>query len=167
MNPPLSRRRALPPVLVLATLALVLGACQPAPAAHKDRDGQDDKDSATLIISDVLVPGHGKTTMEFHHGDTLVRSTVHNYHNVPTKYRSIRGSFYPVYLVITGKAHKEPGAFQTVESILKALKQEGITILDDRTKAIPDADGRASVRTLKLRYRGRQAEVLRQQSSPR
>jgi hypothetical protein len=54
-----------------------------------------------------------------------------------------------------------------VESILKALKQEGITILDDRTKAIPDADGRASVRTLKLRYRGRQAEVLRQQSSPR
>src|SRR5262245_15481893 len=131
-------------------------------AAASPKDGGDpaeakDMDTATLVISAVLVPGHGRETIEFRRGDTLVRATVHNYHNVPTKQRSIRGSFYPVYMVMTGKTHRDPSAFQTVQSILKALEPEGITIAEDKTmaKKNPDDESEPRVRVLKLRYGGR------------
>jgi len=131
-------------------------------AAASPKDGGDpadakDVDTATLVISTVLVPGHGKETIEFRRGDTLVQATVHNYHNVPTRQRSIRGSFYPVYMVMTGKTHREPMAFQTVQSILKALEPEGIRIAEDKTmaKKNPDDESEPRVRVLKLKYGGR------------
>src|SRR5262245_12526324 len=149
-------------LLLAAACVLAASVSLASPAAdEKDRprDG-DSADLATLVISTQFDPGHFTTTMELRLGDTLVRATVHNYHNVPTKYRSIRGSFYPIYLVLFSKTHRTPEALQSAESILTALKQEGVTVVEDKLKARPD-DGGPRVRTLKLRPAEKKLEAAK------
>src|SRR5262249_50806166 len=125
--------------------------------AKEDKTGSAEEESpnaATLTIATLSRPGYSKTTMEFRRVETSVKSTVHDHYNVPTKERSVRGSLYPVYMVMTGKTHREPESFDTAESILKILPGEGISITEDTylKKTKPSDSNEPLVRTLKLRY---------------
>lgn len=109
--------------------------------------------SAKLVVTTSIYPGNNTINYEFIKNDEVTTAVVKHAYNRPTNHECFSGDLASIYEVITTTAPENASTYQTVDSILPALKEHGWHVTEDTSQRVLKAPNiRQNVRTILLEH---------------
>lgn len=141
-------------LLVVCLSSVLFASCHSEPA-------NKGTDSACLVETYNVYTGNNRASYEFTISNKTVSATVDYYYNAPTGDKSTSGSLASIFEEVTGTLPATPTDYQTMESILPVLEENGWVVIDDTKRDNSDGSAiQSTIRTVNLRRKTRDNNAL-------